>query len=240
MLLYADLLIYLEGREILPEDITQADLTNYISAANTAISPFDMEIRSTLHQTNQIRVYALVNTTSDPLMQLATTFSADEIAFLKRVLDAMFETNNTPRREAMVVSSMQATQLAKPPSNNSNSGDRRESQGRGGSSQGLSIREAEGMMRRLVEEGWFEKSRKGNYSLTPRALMELRTWLISTYNEVDDEDGQELDGVRNDRVKMCFACKDIITVVRCVFRSVSFSLSLQSAFFMTLSSANYR
>ena len=41
--------------------------------------------------------------------------------------------------------------------------------------------------------------------------MELRTWLVSTYN--DDEDEEEQEGVRYDKVKMCFACKEIITVV---------------------------
>ena len=158
-------------------------------------------------------MYALVNTTSDPLTQLATTYSADELAFIKRILDAMFETYNTRRQEAIVISSMQAIQLAKP-SNSRESINRRESEAgatQGSSGQGLTMKEAESMMSRLVEEGWFEKSRKGFYSLSPRGLMELRAWLVATYNDVDDEeeDGSE----RNDKVKMCFACKEIITVV---------------------------
>ncbi|KJF60762.1 DNA repair protein Nse1 [Coccidioides immitis RS] len=198
-----------DGREVLPEDVTQADLSNYISSINTAISPFDFEIRNSVHQTNHTRVYALVNTTSDPLMQLATTYTADEIAYVKRLLDAMFETNNTLREEAMVVSAIKAVQLAKVSNNNS----RRESQSatQGGNAQPLSMREAEDMLQRLVDEGWFEKSRKGNYSLTPRALMELRTWLIESYNDDVDEDEQD-NGRRHDKIKFCFACKDLITV----------------------------
>ncbi|KAK2785020.1 hypothetical protein FQN53_008071 [Emmonsiellopsis sp. PD_33] len=197
-----------DQQDVLPEDITQADLSNYVSTINTAISPYDLAIRSTKHQTNQTRVYALVNTTSDPLTQLATTFNANEIAFVKRVLDAMFETHNTQRLEAMAVSSMQVAQLAKVPVS-----DRRESMNigaaTGGAAQPLSIREAEDMMKRLVEEGWFEESRRGYFTLSPRALMELRGWLVATYN--DDEEDEE-GGRRNDKIKMCLACKDIITV----------------------------
>lgn len=197
-----------------PEDVTTEDLTTYIDAANEAISPFDLEIRSTLrqsiHQSNDRerqkpeRVYALVNTTSDPLMQLATTYSADEIAFIKRVLDAMFDTYNTRRSEAMVITDMQAIQLARA------TGDagRRESSSQtpAGTTHSLSMSQAEAVMRRLLDEGWFEVSRKGYYSLSPRALMELRGWLVMMYN--DDEEGGGTD-----KIKFCAACREIITVV---------------------------
>lgn len=105
----------------------------------------------------------------------------------------------------MAITSMQAVRLHKLPTEN-----RRETQGSAG--QGLTMMQAEKMLKTLVEEGWFEKSRKGYYSLTPRALMELRGWLIETYNDFGDEeddDGEE----RVVKVKLCFACKEIITVV---------------------------
>lgn len=205
--------------EMQPEDITQNVLNHHIATVNTAISPFDLEIRSTLHQANQTRVYGLINVTSDPLMQLATTYTADEIAYVKRLLDAMFEKNNTNREEAMVVSTMLALQLSRPSAVGSN-GNRRQSQAtatqtqtQGGTVQPLSMREAEEMLSRLVNEGWLEKSRKGSYGLTPRALMELRVWLVETYNDdEDDEDG----GFRANRIKFCAACKEIITMV-CIF-----------------------
>ncbi|PWY85036.1 hypothetical protein BO70DRAFT_428601 [Aspergillus heteromorphus CBS 117.55] len=189
----------------------------YIAATNSAISPFDLEVRSIQpqpeleshddpHPAIPERVYALVNTTSDALTQLATTFSADEIAFVKRVLDAMFETYNTRRAEVMVISSMQALQLAKV--SGSEAG-RRESgvQGQGtqagGAAQSLTMSQAEMMLKQLVEQGWFEKSRKGYFRLSPRGLMELRGWLVATYND-------DAEGIR--KVKFCAACKEIITV----------------------------
>ena len=70
--------------------------------------------------------------------------------------------------------------------------------------------QAEKMLKTLVEEGWFERSKKGFYSLSPRALMELRGWLIETYNDLDDDEDDE-DRVL--KVKLCFACKEIITQV---------------------------
>lgn len=120
----------------------------------------------------------------------------------------MFETYNTQRQEVMAVNSMQAMKLAKPPNE-----ERRESQNgatQGSSGQGLTLVQAEKILKTLVEEGWFEKSRKGYYSLSPRALMELRGWLVETYNDPDDEDEEE---EQIPKVKQCMACKEIITVV---------------------------
>lgn len=193
---------------------------SYIAAANTAVSPLDLEIRSSLRQTQTDeqttpeRVYALVNTTSDALTQLATTYTPDEIGFIKRLLDAMFETNNTRLAEAMVVSAMQATQLARvsvADANRRQSGTQQQQQTQGGAAQSLSMSQAEMILQQLVEDGWFEKSWKGFYSLSPRGLMELHGWLVATYNDDMDEDR------RIAKIKFCAACRDIITVVSMPF-----------------------
>lgn len=189
--------------------MTEADFNAYVSAANSAISPFDLEIRGTYHQISRARIYALINSTSDPITQLATVHTADEISYLKRLLDAMFETYNTPRHEVMAITSMQAVGLAKAPNL-----DRRQTQNgsetQGSAGQSLTLMQAEKMLKTLVEEGWFEKSRKGFYGLSPRALMELRGWLLETYNDVEDEDDDE---GRVLKIKQCYACKDITTTV---------------------------
>ncbi|KAL2863951.1 non-structural maintenance of chromosomes element 1 family protein [Aspergillus lucknowensis] len=216
--LLAAILSVRQGEPVSEDDITEEHLSSFIGAANAAISPFDLEIRSTLPQI-QIndaegaenaapeRVYALVNTTSDGLTQLATTYTADDISFIKRILDKMFEANNNRITEGMAISSIEAVQLAKVPGEAS----RRESgaatqQTQGGAAQSLSMTQAEVVMKQLVEDGWMEKSRRGYYTLSPRGLMELRGWLVATYN---DEDG---DGRRHNKIKFCAACKDIITV----------------------------
>lgn len=189
-----------QNQEISAADITQDDFNSMISAANDALSPFDYVIRSTRGQEDNERYYALVNTTSDPLTQIATSHSTDEIGYVKRLLDEMFDANNTEKREALCISGKDALNLAK--------AGRRETQNRNGESQTnkfeLTAHGAETLLSKLVSEGWLEKSQKGFYSLSPRALMELRHWLEETY---DDEDSDYK------KIKSCEACKEILTVV---------------------------
>ena len=181
-----------------------ADFDSYVHAASAALSPFDYEIRSTLHQVSKERIWALVNSTSDALTQIATVRTADEIAFIKRVLDAMFETYNTERQEVMAITSMQAMKVAKADDR------RRQSNGDGEESQsadkGLTHGQAEKLMLSLVEEGWFERSKEGWFTLSPRALMELKSWLVATYNDPDAEAGEW------QHIKNCEACKAIVTM----------------------------
>lgn len=221
-----------ERRRTLATDVSEAEFNNYITMANKAISPFDLEIRNTEHQISGKRTYSLINSTDNPITQLATSYTADEISYLKRVLDFMFETNNTTRKEIMAITSMDAVRLAKAPNDSSSSttssGGGRESQQngsgaataaaaaaavtttQGSSGQSLTMVQAQKMLDNLLVEGWFEKSGKGFYSLSPRALMELRGWLVDTYNDVEeDEEGEA--GVL--KIKSCFSCKGIITVV---------------------------
>lgn len=200
-------------RPTLPNDITEVDFNQYVSTCNNAISPFDYEIRSTLSQHDRTRIFALVNTTSDAITQLATIHSADEISFLKRVLDAIFITYNKPRAEIMAVTSMQALKLHRAPAGNRAETVEGEAT-QGSTGQGLTMAQAERMLNSLVDQGWFERSRKGFYSLAPRALMELRGWLLETYNEPRDDDEEDEDEETVDRIKLCQACKEIVTVVR--------------------------
>ena len=122
----------------------------------------------------------------------------------------MFETYNTPRHEVMAVTSMQAIKLHKAPAEPGRE-TQNGSETQGSAGQSLTMGQAEKMMKTLVEEGWFEKSIKGFYSLSPRALMELRGWLWETYNDVDEDEGEEERVPK--KIKQCFACKEIITTV---------------------------
>ncbi|OTA75597.1 hypothetical protein M434DRAFT_402631 [Hypoxylon sp. CO27-5] len=229
-----------EGPDAVPPDqVTRDDFESYVSAAQSAISDFDLEIRSTIHQVTKERVYALVNTTSDPVTQLATLHSAEEIAFVRRVIDAMFDRYNTPRMEVMCLDGMQANKLRSAPRSddetalaNGNGQANGQANGEGGADpesqtqtqaqtqtqtisglKGLKSSEVEAVMRSMVDEGWFERSREGYYRLSPRALMELRSWLISEYNDPDAEPDEW------QRVKFCEACREIVTVgQRCAER----------------------
>lgn len=180
----------------------------YNEILNDAISALDLEIRCTRSQENNGHVWALINTTSDPMTQIATTHSAEEIAFVKRLLDAMFETNNTREREIMAITKMQGSALARP-SRRSEVGTTPQTQGSTG--KGLTISEAEKVMESMVDEGWFIESERGYLSLSPRALMELRTWLVDTYNVTEEDESGET--IVEERIKSCNGCREIITVV---------------------------
>ncbi|KAH0543702.1 hypothetical protein FGG08_002018 [Glutinoglossum americanum] len=199
-----------QGAETAEEDVTEADMLSYVAAANNAISFFDLEIRSMPSQVDRTRIWALVNTTSDPMTQLATMHSADEISYLKRLLDAMFETYNTPRQEIMAITDMQAIKLHKNLSESQANNTQDGGMTQNSAGKGLTMADAERTLKSFVEEGWFERSRNGFFTLSPRALMELKQYLVTTYNGPGDEGEEEEERV--ERIKNCHACRELITV----------------------------
>jgi non-structural maintenance of chromosomes element 1 len=69
-----------------------------------------------------------------------------------------------------------------------------------------------------VKETWFERSAEGFYTLSPRALLELRSWLVEAYNDSDEPDLWQ-------RIKFCEACKEIVTIgERCTERDCNVRL----------------
>ncbi|OAA43673.1 Nse1 non-SMC component of SMC5-6 complex [Metarhizium rileyi] len=210
-----------------PEQVTEDDFRRYMDVASDAASLFDYEVRSITHQVTKQRLYALVNTQSDPQTQLATTYSAEELAFIKRLLDGIFDKYNTPRMEVLAVTEMQAIKFARPARHRQSLVDAEDA---AQVDRGLKHSEVEAVMRSLVEGGWLEKSHEGFYAATPRVLLELRPWLVETYNDPDAEAGEW------QRVKFCEACKDIVTVgLRCAEPNCTLRLHdiCQDAFWRT-------
>ncbi|KAF2644735.1 hypothetical protein P280DRAFT_476738 [Massarina eburnea CBS 473.64] len=207
-------------RTRLANDITQPIVTSMVQAVNAKIGALDFEIRSAINQNDRTLTYALVNTTSDALTQIATTFSPDEIAYIKRLLDCMFETNNKNIREVMAVKHMTATQLAKIPRNRQSQA-AADSDGEGESNaqaestvKGITINDADKVLQHLEVEAFFQRSPQNYYSLAPRALMELRAWLKETYNDPPAED--EDDHEPTIRIRDCEGCREIVTMgLRC-------------------------
>lgn len=147
------------------------------------------------------------------MTQLATRFSASEIAYIRRLLDAMFETNNTSVRETMAVKQLEANNLAKPRRNRQSQAasmvDEGESQA---PDTGITIAEADVVLDELIKDGFLQLSKHGYYSLAPRALMELHAYLKETYNETaeDEEDEPTI------RIRDCEGCREIVTYgIRC-------------------------
>ena len=207
-----------------PADITAPHLTSTLQLINAKLEAFDYEIRSTRDQESKTPIYAFVNNTSDALTQFATTFSANEMGYIRRLLDAMFETNNTSVRETMAVRHTEASQLARVSrrsrqSQVHNNGDEEDTEAtqQAAAETSISISDADAVLESLVAQRFFQKSRAGYYTLAPRALIELRAYLKETYNEVlddDDEDGGQ--GREITRIRDCEGCREIVTIgLRC-------------------------
>ncbi|KAJ4349885.1 uncharacterized protein N0V89_008504 [Didymosphaeria variabile] len=209
------------ARPRLEGDITEPMITSLIQNTNAKISHFDFEILSAREQMKGDRTYALVNTASDTFTQLATSFTPDEIAYIKRLLDAMFEENNSRTREIMAVKQMRAKQLAKAPPRN------RQSQAATQVDAGeeptqvesnvksISHGDCERVLQILVTQGFFQESRSHYYSLAPRGLLELRNYLKETYNEPPPEDDDE-ENEPIIRIRDCEGCQEIVTIgLRC-------------------------
>ncbi|CAD6498759.1 BgTH12-04420 [Blumeria graminis f. sp. triticale] len=208
-----------EQREVTFDDISDECFDKYIRVAADAVSRFDYEIRSTQHQITKQKIYAFVNSISDSLTQIATARSPDEILYIKRLMDAIFIMNNTRAKEVMAIKGMQAlgTEIRK-----------------GSLEKGLTHSEAEKLLKILENEEWLERSTDGFYSLAPRALMELRSWLVDTYNEPEDASSWQ-------RIKFCKACKEIVTVgQRCadLYCNVRLHNICETAYWKSRSSRN--
>jgi hypothetical protein len=199
-------------------DVTQPHVTSTIQTINARIEHYDFEIRSLKDQHTKLTVYALVNKTSDSLTQLATRFSASEIAYIRRLLDYMFETNNTRSREVMAIKHTEASQLARVSRRNRQSQANGASVGADGETAtaadtGISMPEADNVLDTLLSQSFLQQSPAQYYSLAPRALMELRAYLKETYNEPASSAGAD-DAIV--RIRDCEGCREIVTHgVRC-------------------------
>lgn len=225
---------YDEATTVAPADITQAHFDSFLDHATRALAPFDFLIRRTKHQMTGTTIYALTNVTSDEVTELATTRTLDENAFVRRLLDAIFETNNSPRLELMAVAPTTAVNLRKPLRNSNNrcgnQNDNDQAHMQKAAEKGLTIDEAEMVIETMISEGWFEKTPKKYITLSPRGLMELRRWLIETYNDPDVHPDEW------QRIKFCEACKEIVTIgLRCATPLCNFRLhdTCADAFFRT-------
>ncbi|KAF2731834.1 hypothetical protein EJ04DRAFT_497962 [Polyplosphaeria fusca] len=208
------------SRPTLPGDITPSTLPPLLTTLNTKLAPLDYELRPTRSQSpSRTQLYALVNTSSDAFTQLATSFTPDEIAYVKRLLDAIFIENDTRGKEVLAVNTMRAKQLAKAPPRQSQ---RRRKEEEGPVVNSIKIEAAERVVEALISQSFLSRSR-GNYiSLAPRGVLELRGYLKEMYNEEGD------GGVV--RIRDCYGCAEIVTVgVRCGERGCGCRLHEQCA-----------
>jgi len=132
---------------------------------------------------------------SDAFTQLATNHSPSEIAFMRELLAAIFESANTLHEEVYAVRSIDAINLCSVPG------------------VGLTRTQAENLLETFVQDGWLIRSRAGFVTLSERGLLELRDYLIETFNDVEGEEAEMEGHSQSACIKQCRACEEIVTMV---------------------------
>ncbi|KAL6309242.1 Nse1 non-SMC component of SMC5-6 complex-domain-containing protein [Sparassis latifolia] len=132
---------------------------NFVSNINNALNPLDLEFAHMHDEYTGKEMCVLVNRRGDEIAQMATDYSAVEIAYFKAVVEQIMLAPN----ESYTVSSLAALREV------------------GTLKANMTKTQAEVVLSSFVAKGWLVKSREGRYSLSTRTLLELQPYLRSTY-----------------------------------------------------------
>ncbi|KAJ7285905.1 Nse1 non-SMC component of SMC5-6 complex-domain-containing protein [Mycena rebaudengoi] len=144
-------------------EIPEEDWENVLAKVTASLNPLDLEFRSLQDELSGREMYAIVNRKDDAIAQMATDYNPGEIAFFKALVEQIM----LAPRESFSISSLAALREIshlKPKSNMSKS-------------------QAEVVLASFVAKRWLLKTKRGRYSLSTRALLELLPYLKSTYSE---------------------------------------------------------
>ncbi|KZT11219.1 uncharacterized protein LAESUDRAFT_691817 [Laetiporus sulphureus 93-53] len=136
---------------------------DFVSKINDLLNPLNLELAQMFDEISGKEMCVLVNRKGDWIAQVATEYSAVEIAYFKAVVEQIMLAPN----ESFCVSSMSALREVTALKAN------------------MTKSQAEVVLSSFVAKGWLVKSRRGRYSLSTRTLLELQPYLRSTYpNEI--------------------------------------------------------
>ncbi|KAJ7219212.1 Nse1 non-SMC component of SMC5-6 complex-domain-containing protein [Mycena pura] len=144
-------------------DIAESDWDTFVTEVNDSLNALDLEFRHVQDETTGRIMYAIANRKDDTIAQMAGDYAPVEISFFKAVVEQIM----LAPRESYSISSLAALRevsALKPKSN-------------------MSKTQAEVVLSSFVAKGWLLKSKRGRYSLSARALLELSPYLKSTYPE---------------------------------------------------------
>ncbi|CAE6500391.1 unnamed protein product [Rhizoctonia solani] len=133
---------------------------SFVTEINQDLEKFDLRFSSSRDECTGETLWAIVNTKQDAATMLATEYNATEIQYFKLVVEQIMLAGNDAYSIPATAALREVSQL----------------QGKG-----ITKAEAEYVLSSLVAKGWLMKSKRGRYSLAPRALLELQTYLRDTY-----------------------------------------------------------
>jgi len=155
---------------------SKIDWDAFLVKLNRSLDGLDLEFRHLLDENSGKEMHAVVNRKGDHIAQMATDYSPAEIAYFKAIIEQIM----LAPRESFSVSSLAALRevsALKPKSN-------------------MSKTQAEVILGSFVAKGWLLKSKRGRYSLSTRSLLELHSYLKTTYP---------------DEILECTICLEIVT-----------------------------
>ncbi|KAH0583962.1 hypothetical protein H2248_009545 [Termitomyces sp. 'cryptogamus'] len=135
----------------------------FVTKINRSLDSLDLEFRHLHDENSGTQMYALVNRKGDEIAQMATEYTAAEIAFFKAIVELIML---APRHSFSVSSTAALREVSaiRPKTNMSKS-------------------QAEAVLGSFVAQKWLTKSKRGRYSLSTRSLLELSPYLKTTYPE---------------------------------------------------------
>ncbi|CAE6490343.1 unnamed protein product [Rhizoctonia solani] len=143
---------------------------SFVTEINQDLEKFDLRFSSSRDECTGETLWAIINTKQDAATMLATEYNATEIQYFKLVVEQIMLANNEAYSIPATAALREVSQL----------------QGKG-----MTKAEAEHVLSSFVAKGWLMKSKRGRYSLAPRALLELQTYLRDTY----PDENQSLKGL---------------------------------------------
>ncbi|KAG7695076.1 hypothetical protein KL933_003325 [Ogataea haglerorum] len=166
--------------------LTSESLVKTLALINRELAALDLEIVETLAQDNEKNInVSFVNTKSSPSIKLSTSYTEKEISVINQLIDQMFESPlDDEDNLTYSLSYTQALNVAK-----------RNIQ---------TITDAQKFINKLESSGWLETA-KGKYTLSARALAELKSYLIAKF---EIKSAENPDGA----VSWCHGCNEIITM----------------------------
>ncbi|KAH8106987.1 Nse1 non-SMC component of SMC5-6 complex-domain-containing protein [Cristinia sonorae] len=143
----------------IPFSDTQEAWDEWVTQINKSLNPLDLELAHMIDQGNGRVLYALVNRKGDEVAQIATEYSATEIAYFKNLIEQIMLAPN----ETYCISSFAALREV------------------GNLKPVMTKTQGEIVLNSFVSKGWLHFSRGGKYSLSRRSLLELQSYLKSAY-----------------------------------------------------------
>ncbi|KZP24800.1 hypothetical protein FIBSPDRAFT_909748 [Athelia psychrophila] len=144
----------------IPHNGSKASWEAFSAKINDSLDPLDLHFGGQQDETTGRRMWAIVNKKGDDIAQMATDYSAQEIAYFKAIVEQIM----LARHEAYSISSFAALREV----NNLKSN--------------MSKTQAEVVLGSFVAKGWLLKSSRARYSLSTRTLLELSKYLKETYS----------------------------------------------------------